>query len=99
MECRNFKVNNFFIRVPSEFKLTESASHLPIWLQLCQGWRHAAWLGTCCQSAGELALEDDKVHDRSRLMTDPDRLYHRYGHGTTDWAEMPVARTWYERSM
>jgi hypothetical protein len=33
-----------------------------------------------------------------RLMTDPDRLCHRYGHGTTYWAEMPVARTWYEKS-
>jgi hypothetical protein len=42
MEYSDCKLNNFSIRVLSEFKLTESASHLPIWLQLCQGWCHAA---------------------------------------------------------
>jgi hypothetical protein len=42
MQYSDCKLNNFFIRVLSELKLTESASHLSISLQLCQGWRHAA---------------------------------------------------------
>jgi DNA polymerase V len=46
---------------------------------------------------GELALEDDAVHDRSRLMTALDSLNHRYGRGTVLMASSGLAgerRTW-----
>ncbi len=46
---------------------------------------------------GELALEDDSVQDRSRLMTALDSLNHRYGRGTVLMASSGLAgerRTW-----
>jgi DNA polymerase V len=46
---------------------------------------------------GELALEDDSVQDRSRLMTTLDSLNHRYGRGTVLMASSGLAgerRTW-----
>jgi DNA polymerase V len=46
---------------------------------------------------GELALEDDAVEDRSRLMTAVDSLNHRYGRGTVLMASSGLAgerRTW-----
>jgi DNA polymerase V len=45
----------------------------------------------------ELALEDDSIQDRSRLMTALDSLNHRYGRGTVLMASAGLAgerRTW-----